>query len=50
MFFTLFGNKLGGGGGGSPKGWVHNLLVQFFSPDSSKIGVFELYFFDIMTT
>ena len=30
---------LGGGGGGSPKGWVHNLLVQFFTPGSSKIEV-----------
>ena len=27
------------GGGGSPKGRVHNLLMQFFNPDSSKIEV-----------
>ena len=28
------------GGGGSPKGRVHNLLMQFFNPDSSKIEGF----------
>ena len=32
--------------GGSPKGLVHNLLLQFFTPDSSKIEVSETYFFD----
>ena len=37
-------------GGGSPKGLVHNLLMQFFNPDSSKIEVFETCFFDIVTT
>ena len=31
-------------------GPAHNLLVQFFTPDSSKIEVFELCFFDIVTT
>ena len=41
---------LGPGGGGSPKGRVHNLLMQFFNPDSSKIEVFETCFFDIVTT
>ena len=45
MFFTLFGYWVGGGG--SLKGWVHNLLMQFFTPDSSKIEVFEHYFFVI---
>ena len=40
----------GGGGAGVPKGRVHNLLMQFFTPDSSKIEVFETYFFDIVTT
>ena len=35
---------------GSPKGRVHNLLMQFFNPDSSKIEVFETCFFDIVTT
>ena len=49
MFFILFG-YWGGGGGGSPKGLVHNLLVQFFTPGSSKIEVFETYFFDIPIT
>ena len=39
-----------GGGGGSPKGQVHNLLMQFFNPDSSKIEVFQTCFFDIVTT
>ena len=38
------------GGGGSPKGWVHNLFMQFFTPGSSKIEVFETYFFDTMIT
>ena len=31
-------------------GPVHNLLVQFFTLDSSKIEVFETYFFDIVVT
>ena len=34
----------GGGGGGAPKGRVHNLLMQFFTPDSSKMEVFETCF------
>ena len=38
------------GGGGSPKGLVHNLLMQFFTPDSSKIEVSETCFFNIVTT
>ena len=38
------------GGGGSPKGLVHNLLVQFFTLDGSKIQVFETCFFDIVIT
>ena len=48
MFFTLFGYWVRGGG--SPKGLVHNLLMQFFTPDSSKIEVFETCFFDIVIT
>ena len=28
----------------------HNLLMHFFTPDSSKIEVFETCFFDIVTT
>ena len=35
---------------GLVNGRVHNLLMQFFSPGSSKIEVFELCFFDIVTT
>ena len=50
VFFTLFGYEIRGGGGGSPKGLVHNLLMQFFTPGSSKIEVFETCFFDIVTT
>ena len=38
------------GGGGVPRGLVHNLLMQFFTPDSSKIEVFETGFYDIVTT
>ena len=48
MFFALFGYWVGGGG--SPKGMVHNLLMQVFSPDSPKIEVFETGFFGIVIT
>ena len=41
MFFTLFGYWVRGGGGGATKRLVHNLLMQFFTLDSSKIKVFE---------
>ena len=41
---------LGSGGGGAPKGLVHNLLMQFFTLDSSKVEVFKTCFFDIVTT
>ena len=50
MFFTQFGYYVWGGGGGSLKGWVHNLLMQFFTPGSSKSEVSETYFFDIVIT
>ena len=41
-FFTLFGCWAHGGrGGGSPKGLVRNLMMQFFPLDSSKIEVLE---------
>ena len=50
VFFTLFGHWARKGGGGSPKGLVHNLLMQFFTLGSSKIEVSETYFFDIVTT
>ena len=49
MFFTLFGYWVRGGGGG-PKGLVHNLLLQFFALGSSKMEVFKSYFFDIVIT
>ena len=49
MFFTLFGYQVGGGGG-APKGRVHNLLMRFFTLGSSKMEVFETCFFDIVTT
>ena len=39
-----------GGGGGSPKGLVHNLLMQLFTLESSKIKVSETYFFDTVIT
>ena len=48
VLFTLFGYQVGGGG--SPKGRVHNLLMQFFTPDSSKMEVFETCFCDIVIT
>ena len=47
VFFSLFGYWVGGA---SPKGLVHNLLMQFFTLDSSKIEVFGTYFFDIVIT
>ena len=50
MFFTLFAIGRRGGGGGSPKGLVHNLLMLFFTLDSSKIEVSETYFVDIVIT
>ena len=48
MFFTLVGYSPHGGG--SPKGLVHNLLMQFFTLVSSKIEVFETCFFDTVIT
>ena len=48
MFFTLFGDWAAGGGGGAPKGLVHNLLMQLFTLDGSKIEVSETYFSDTM--
>ena len=35
---------------GLVNGPVHNLLMQFFTPGSSKIEVFETYIFDVVTT
>ena len=50
MFFTLFGCWARGGGGGGPKGRVHNLLMQFSTLGNSKVEPFETCFFDIMIT
>ena len=47
MFLTLLGHwthRGGGGQGRSPKGLVHNRLMQFFTPGSSKIEVLEILF------
>ena len=51
MFFTLFGywSHGGGGGGGSP-GIGTQPAYAVFTPDSSKIKIFETYFFDIVIT
>ena len=35
---------------GLVNGLVHNLLMQFFTLDSSKIEVFETYSYDILIT
>ena len=39
-----------GGARGAPKGWVHNLLMRFFTLGSSKIEVSETCLFDILIT
>ena len=49
MFFTQFGCYLRGGGG-SPKGLVHNLPMQLFNLDSSKIEVLETCFFFMLSS
>ena len=36
--------------GGFSKGLVHNLLMQFFTLGSSKMEVFKICFYDIVTT
>ena len=43
VFFTLFGYWVGGRG--SPKGLIHNLLMQFFTLGSSKFEVSETCLF-----
>ena len=50
--FTCFSPYLGirsRGGGGYPKAWVHNRLMQFFTLGSSKLEVFETCFYDVVT-
>ena len=44
VFSTMFGHGVSRVGG-SPKGLVPNLLMQFFTPGSSIIEVSEAYFF-----
>ena len=48
VFFTLFDYYVQGGG--SPKGLVHNLLMQLFTVGSPKVEVLETYFFDMVIT
>ena len=55
FFIRRFSPYLGigraqGEGGGVSQGMVHNLLMQFFALYSSKIEVFETYFFDTVIT
>ena len=53
MFLTLlehWAHGGGGGGRGSIKGLVHNLLMQFFTQGSSNIEVFETSFSDTVIT
>ena len=50
MFFTLFGYWVRGRGGGSPKGLVHNLLMQFFTRSSSKSKFPKLIVFEVVIT
>ena len=50
MCFVRVLGVCGGGGGWSPRGSLHNLLMQSFTLGSSKIKVSESHFFDIMTT
>ena len=47
VFFTLFGYSARAeerGGGGAPMGLLHNLLMQFFTLDSSIPKFSKLYF------
>ena len=48
VFFILFEYWVRGRG--APKRLVHNLLMQFFTPGSSKIEVCETYFFHTVIT
>ena len=50
VFFILFGYEIRGGGGGLPRDWYTTPLMQFFTPGSSKIEVFETCFYDIVAT
>ena len=50
MFFTLFGNWSRRGRGGPPKGFVHNVPMQFFTLGSPKIEVSKTCAFDTVIT
>ena len=50
MCFSPYYVRVGGVSGGSHKGWVHNLLMLFFTVGSSKIEVFETCLFDTVIT
>ena len=51
MHRALTFKRRGEGEGGSPQGLVRNLLMQFFSLDSSKLEVCgNLFFFYIVIT
>ena len=50
MFFIQFGYQVGGGGGSQGIFLYTTCFMQFFTLGSSKIEVFETYFFDIVTT
>ena len=44
VLFTILRACVLGGGGGPPKGLLHNLLLQLFIPGSSKIEVSQTFF------
>ena len=48
VFSIIFGYQVRGGG--ASMGLVHNLLMQVFTPGSSKIAVSETCFFDVVTS
>ena len=50
VFHPFLGLGSGRGGGGAPKGLVHNPHMQFFTLGRSKIEVFETFFYNIVIT
>ena len=48
VFFTIFAYYVRGWG--SPRGLLHNLVMQLFMLGSFKIEVSETHFFDIVIT
>ena len=50
VFFFGYWVWPGGGEGVSSKGLVHNLLMQFFILDSSRLKVSQLFYFNIVNT